>query len=104
QPQTLHAALVVDCTGRGSRSPAWLRDWGYDAPPEERVTIGLAYSSAYFRRDAGVKPPLACVVGAATAEVPRPSILIAQEPDEEGRARWVAGLGGYAGDHVETTL
>ena len=104
EPQTLAAALVLDCTGRGSRSPAWLREWGYDAPPEERVTVGLAYSSAYFRRDASVKPTVTVVVGAATAELPRPSILIAQEPDGEGRARWVAGVGGYAGDHVDTTL
>jgi len=101
--ETLDAALAVDCTGRGSRSPAWLADWGFDAPTEERVTIGLAYTSAYFRRDGSVKPPIACVVGAATAALPRPSILIAQEPDDEGRARWVAGVGGYAGDHVDIT-
>ena len=104
QPETLAAALVLDCTGRGSRSPAWLRDWGYDTPPEDRVTVGLAYSSAYFRRDAGARPGIGCVIGAATPEVPRPSILIAQEPDEQGQARWVAGVGGYAGDHVDTTL
>jgi len=102
--ETLDAALVVDCTGRGSRSPAWLVDWGFDAPTEERVTIGLAYTSAYFRREGSVKPPISCVVGTATAALPRPSILIAQEPDDEGRARWVAGVGGYAGDHVDTTL
>lgn len=99
QPQTLATALVVDCSGRGSRTPGWLRDWGYEAPPEERVRIGLAYTSAYFRRLSG-QPPLACVIGAATARLPRPSILIAQEPDAEGRERWVAGVGGYAGYHV----
>jgi 2-polyprenyl-6-methoxyphenol hydroxylase-like FAD-dependent oxidoreductase len=101
--RTLAAALVVDCTGRGSRSPAWLREWGYEAPPEERVTIGLAYTNAYFRRDDAERPSPAVVIGAATPSQPRPSILIAQEPDAEGRARWVVGVGGYAGDHVATT-
>ena len=102
QPQLLAAALVVDCSGRGSRSPAWLREWGYEAPAEERVHIGLAYTSAYFRRPAG-RPLLAVVIGAATAALPRPSILIAQEPlagDPDAGPRWVAGVGGYAGDHV----
>src|SRR5690606_8133728 len=45
---TMAAALVVDCSGRGSRGPAWLREWGYPPPAEERVEIGLAYTSAYF--------------------------------------------------------
>jgi 2-polyprenyl-6-methoxyphenol hydroxylase-like FAD-dependent oxidoreductase len=101
---TLAAALVVDCTGRGSHSPVWLREWGYEQVREERIVIGLCYTSAYFRRDAAVRPPLAAIIGAATPELPRPYVLIAQEPDEDGAARWVAGVGGYAGDHVEPTL
>jgi 2-polyprenyl-6-methoxyphenol hydroxylase-like FAD-dependent oxidoreductase len=102
--QLLAAALVVDCTGRGSKTPVWLREWGYGQVPEERVVIGLCYTSAYFRRDASVRPPLAAIIGAATPQLPRPYALIAQEPDEDGSARWVAAVGGYAGDHVEPTL
>ena len=102
--QVLAAALVVDCTGRGSRSPWWLREWGYEQVPEERVVIGFCYTSAYFRRDASVRPPLAAIIGAATPQLPRPYGLIAQEPDADGSARWIAALGGYAGDHVEPTL
>ena len=102
--QTLAAALVVDCTGRGSHSPAWLREWGYEQVREERVVIGLCYTSTYFQRDPGVRPPLAAIIGAATPELPRPYVLLAQEPDQDGRARWIAGVGGYAGDHVEPTL
>jgi len=98
--QVWPAALVVDCSGRGSRLPAWLREWGYDAAPEERVRVDIAYTSAYFERDALERPASAAVIGVATADHPQPSILLAQEPDGEGRARWVAGLGGYGGDHV----
>jgi 2-polyprenyl-6-methoxyphenol hydroxylase-like FAD-dependent oxidoreductase len=101
--ETMVAALVVDCSGRGSRSPSWFREWGFEAPSEERVQIGLAYTSAYFKRAPG-HPALTGVIGVATAGLPRPSILLAQEPAEDGEPRWVAGVGGYAGDHVEVTL
>ena len=100
--ETMTAALVVDCSGRSSHGPAWLREWGYEAPVEERVAIGLAYTSAYFKRLPG-QPALAAVIGTATAELPRPSILLAQEPADDGQPRWVAGVGGYAGDHVDIT-
>jgi 2-polyprenyl-6-methoxyphenol hydroxylase-like FAD-dependent oxidoreductase len=102
--QVLTADLVVDCTGRGSHSPVWLRDWGYEQVPEERVVIGLCYTSAYFRRDGSARPSVAAIIGAATPQLPRPYALIAQEPDEDGSARWIAALGGYADDHVEPTL
>lgn len=98
------STLVVDCSGRGSRLPGWLRDWGYEAPAEDRVKIDIAYVSAYFRRDPTQLPDAAAVIGTATPGLPRPSILIAQEPDADGQARWVAGLGGYAGDHVAVSL
>jgi 2-polyprenyl-6-methoxyphenol hydroxylase-like FAD-dependent oxidoreductase len=43
------ADLVLDCTGRGSRTPAWLAELGYRRPEEDRVTIGLTYTTAHFR-------------------------------------------------------
>jgi len=39
--RTLEADLVVDATGRGSRSPAWLESLGYERPAEESVQIAL---------------------------------------------------------------
>src|SRR5690606_4612688 len=45
--ETVAADLVVDCTGRGSRSPTWLDGWGYEPAREQRVRIDLAYASAY---------------------------------------------------------
>ena len=47
--QTLTADLVVDATGRGSRTPAWLEIHGYPSPPVERVRIGLGYASRTYR-------------------------------------------------------
>ncbi|HEY8878703.1 MAG TPA: monooxygenase [Roseateles sp.] len=105
---SLPAALVVDCTGRGSRAPQWLRSWGLAAPEEERVHIGICYTSAYFRRSGAcaLGPGLDKVAsfGAVTNEQPRPGVLLAQEPGADGVPRWVAGVGGFAGDHAAATL
>lgn len=49
ESQLLAADLVVDTSGRGSRKPAWLAEWGYPTPAVERVEIELAYASAVFR-------------------------------------------------------
>jgi 2-polyprenyl-6-methoxyphenol hydroxylase-like FAD-dependent oxidoreductase len=102
--QTLAADLVVDCTGRGSRAPAWLRDWGFEAPAEERVEVGLGYATAYFKRDDAHAPGIAALIFAATPALPLPGVLLAQEPAEDGVPRWVVTLGGYAGDHPPGTL
>lgn len=45
----LAADLLVDATGRGSRTPAWLRELGFPRPDEDRVKIGLAYTTRHFR-------------------------------------------------------
>jgi 2-polyprenyl-6-methoxyphenol hydroxylase-like FAD-dependent oxidoreductase len=46
---TVDADLVVDATGRGSRTPAWLAELGYDRPAEERVRIDLTYTTRHYR-------------------------------------------------------
>lgn len=50
--ETLHADLVVDATGRTSRTHRWLRDHGFPSPPVEHVTIDLAYSTITVERPA----------------------------------------------------
>ena len=46
----LHADLVVDATGRGSRTPSWLKSHGYEAPRVNDVNIDVTYSSLYVER------------------------------------------------------
>jgi hypothetical protein len=42
------ADLVVDATGRGTRSPHWLEEIGYPPPPQEKVEIDFAIRRASF--------------------------------------------------------
>lgn len=53
--RVLEADLVIDATGRGSRTPVWLEELGYARPDEERVKIDLSYTTRRFRlRDESV--------------------------------------------------
>jgi 2-polyprenyl-6-methoxyphenol hydroxylase-like FAD-dependent oxidoreductase len=47
--RVIEADLVVDATGRGSRTPVWLEELGYQRPPEERKKIDLVYVTQHFR-------------------------------------------------------
>ncbi|WP_432029310.1 FAD-dependent oxidoreductase [Streptomyces sp. 1222.5] len=49
QERTIEADLVVDATGRGSRTPLWLEEFGYERPDEERIRIDLSYTTRKFR-------------------------------------------------------
>jgi 2-polyprenyl-6-methoxyphenol hydroxylase-like FAD-dependent oxidoreductase len=49
EPEVLSADLVIDITGRGSRMPAWLTELGYQAPPEDRIKVDLAYTTRHYR-------------------------------------------------------
>lgn len=95
----LRAELVVDATGRGSRSATWLYRWGYGVVSEQRVRLGLGYV-------AGVFEPV--------GDVPEDSIVIHQDPTrgikrgglyfphENGEK--IISLFGYFGDHAPTDL
>ena len=104
----LSADLTVDCTGRATRASQWLAGWGFEAPAEEQVDIGICYASAYFERSGAMEfgrgVGKSVVICAATPGLPRPGVLIAQEPDASGTARWVVAVGGYAGDHPTATI
>jgi hypothetical protein len=47
--EVLAADFVVDATGRGSRTPTWLEELGYQRPPEDRVKINVSYASRHYR-------------------------------------------------------
>lgn len=59
----LAADLVVDATGRGSRTPAFLDRLGYDRPVEQEVVMRLAYASQLLRIPPGIYNGLISLVG-----------------------------------------
>lgn len=95
--QTLTADLVVDATGRGSRTPAWLEMIGYPRPPVERVQIGIGYTSRTYRLDSELLDGDRGILIAATPDHPRGGALAAMEND-----RVLVTLYGILGDHPPT--
>jgi 2-polyprenyl-6-methoxyphenol hydroxylase-like FAD-dependent oxidoreductase len=64
EESTLTADLVVDATGRGSRTPAWLESLGYGRPVEEHVVVHLTYASQLLQIPPGTLHEMAFLVGA----------------------------------------
>ncbi|ORA21482.1 NAD(P)/FAD-dependent oxidoreductase [Mycobacterium aquaticum] len=48
--------LVVDASGRGSKSPRWMEELGYEAPKEVHVRAYQGYSTQQVRMPEGVLP------------------------------------------------
>ena len=93
--QKVTADLAVDASGRGSSSPAWLENLGYARPEEERIEIGIGYTTRVYRRrptDLGGK--LAIVIAGSGPNWRNGTILYQTED------RWIVSIGGYFGDHA----
>lgn len=97
--EVLPADLVVDATGRGSRTSAWLAEFGYDRPREDKVKIGLAYTTRHyalnndpFNGDIAINP-------VATPEYPR-GAFFSRLTNDDNRAE--LSLTGLLGDHAPT--
>jgi len=91
--QVIAADLVVDASGRGSQSAAWLDSLGYARPAEERIEIGLGYTTRLYRRrptDLGGKT---AVVVAGSEPNWRNGVILFQSED-----CWIVSVGGYFGD------
>ena len=96
--QELLADLVVDASGRGSRAPAWLEEMGYKPPHEERIEIGVGYTTRLYRS----RPD----------DLPGTKICIIQPEPPRGRCagamfriegeRWMVTLAGWLGERAPT--
>lgn len=95
--EVLSAALVVDATGRGSRTPAWLEGLGYARPEVERVDVKMGYASRLYRRRAEHLGGDLIANVAPTRDDKRACGMLAQEGD-----RWMVTLAGYFGDYPPT--
>ena len=95
ESETLLADLVVDATGRGSRSPQWLSALGYEAPRESTVKVNLAYATRLYRRQpAKAEDVKAFIMAQAPPNGTRGCAMLGIENDQ-----WILTLFGYLGDH-----
>jgi hypothetical protein len=90
--QVLSADLVVDATGRGSRTPIWLQALGYPRPATDQVRIGLGYATRTYRL-----PPDALAGDLAVLQAATPPASTDRGPPEARRRPVDADAGRHAG-------
>jgi 2-polyprenyl-6-methoxyphenol hydroxylase-like FAD-dependent oxidoreductase len=95
--RVLCADLVVDATGRGGRTPAWLTELGYEPPAEVRVPVDVMYASRRLRLSPGALGEKKLILVGVEKTRPTGLGLFAQEGD-----CWLLSLMGYAGHHPPT--
>lgn len=54
--EVIRTDLVVDATGRGSRTPVWLEQLGYPRVREDRLKVDLVYVTQHYRLRDGADP------------------------------------------------
>ncbi len=96
--EVLDADLVVDTTGRGSRTPRWLQELGCQRVPEEQVKMDLTYTTMDFHGPLSFDPigEDIALLPVATPAQPRGAIF-ARLPD-----RYAISLTGILGDQPPT--
>ena len=96
-PAEVAGSLVVDATGRGSRTPTWLAELGYQRPAEERVEIGLGYATRTYRLRPGAMGGDQMILTAGMPANPRAGALAVTEG-----GRHMLTIGGICGDYPPT--
>ena len=94
----VHGSLVVDASGRASRSPVWLEELGYEIPAVQEVAVDLAYTTRTFRRrPQDLNGDVGAVIGPKPPHQKRVGFILAMEGN-----RWMVSIGGWLGDHAPT--
>ncbi|MEV3901213.1 oxidoreductase [Mycobacterium sp. NPDC050551] len=63
--EAVPADLVIDATGRGTRLPVWLSQWGFERPREDAVDVGIGYASQQVQVPDGLLAEKVVVAGAS---------------------------------------
>jgi 2-polyprenyl-6-methoxyphenol hydroxylase-like FAD-dependent oxidoreductase len=93
----LRADLVVDASGRDSRTPQWLTALGYEAPQETKITPFTGYASRYYEPAQGFVADWKALFLFPSPGSTRGGVLF---PIEGGR--WLVTLIGMARDYPPT--
>ncbi|MGH3693820.1 MAG: FAD-dependent monooxygenase [Pseudonocardiaceae bacterium] len=97
EPVLVQGDLVVDATGRGSRTPIWLEELGYQRPAEDRINIKLGYATRTYRLRPGALGKDMVIIIGGTPENSRHGALSAL-----GDGRHGLTLAGILGDYPPT--
>jgi 2-polyprenyl-6-methoxyphenol hydroxylase-like FAD-dependent oxidoreductase len=65
EPEFVAADLVIDSTGRGTRLPVWLEQWGFERPGETTVDVGITYATHRLKMPEGLIKEKLVVNGAS---------------------------------------
>jgi 2-polyprenyl-6-methoxyphenol hydroxylase-like FAD-dependent oxidoreductase len=88
------ADLVVDASGRSSRSDRWLSALGYPTPGVEEVKVSVGYVSRLYRRTPGDLPVSAAFVQPTPPAEKRIGAALLVEDDQ-----WLVSVGGWHGEY-----
>ena len=90
------ADLVIDASGRASRSSVWLPELGYQAPAQEEIAVGVAYTTRVFVREPHhLDGDVGAIIGTEPPADGRIGTMLAMEND-----RWIVSLMGRNGNHA----
>lgn len=93
--EELKADLVVDASGRGSRTPQWLEKMGYSKPEKTEIKINLAYATRLYKRPKDTERNwLVMSVFPKAPQTRRGGMVTPIEGD-----RWLVTIAGGLGDH-----
>lgn len=95
--EVIEADLIVDTTGRGSRTSTWLGELGYQRPTEDRVKINLGYTSRLYRLRADEVEGLQSINPVASPAHPRGAFFGQIGPETR-----ILSLTGILGDYPPT--
>lgn len=95
--KVIDADLVIDATGRGSRTPIWLQELGYGLVEEESKKVGLGYVTQHYRLKSDPYHGDLSINPVANATLPRGAIFT---KTDGGRVELTAY--GILGDHPPT--
>ena len=99
EEETVEADLVVDATGRGSHSPRWLAAFDYPVPFEERMHVGVHYTTRLFGRAPETSGDWRNVAVDIPPGERRGAVALAVEGN-----RWIVTLIGILGERPPTDL
>jgi len=97
-PEELTADLVIDASGRSSRTPQWLAQLGYDEPEETIVNAFLGYATRRYERPSHFNDDWRIMLVSATPPYnPRGGAILQEE-----NGNWVVTLAGTARHYPPT--